>query len=115
MTLAELRTAIASRSADFKEVIAYVDDHYAFTPTAFRNGDIRNAAGENNGSCKLFSFAKLQGWSEAETLAAFGDFYFDHVLNHPEGADHQNIRNFIRHGWRGVRFEGDALAPLAKS
>ena len=113
MTLPELRAKIASRTVDFKEVIAYVDAHYAFTPTTFQNGETRNAAGENNGSCKLVSFAQLQGWSQEETLAAFGHFYFDHVLKHPEGTDHQNIRNFIKFGWAGIRFEGSALTPKA--
>lgn len=31
------------------------------------------------------------------------------VLNTPEGTDHQNIRQFMQHGWDGVTFEGEAL------
>ena len=82
---------------------------YAFTPTAFANGELSNAAGENNGSCKLFSFAKLTGLTKEQTLACFGHHYTDHVLKHPEGTDHANIRNFMKHGWDGIRFEGEAL------
>ena len=44
---------------DFKEVIAFIDERYNFTPTKFKNGDIVNQQNENNGSCKVFSFAKL--------------------------------------------------------
>src|SRR3546814_1418831 len=60
---------------EFADTIAVIDSHYDYTPTAFRNGDVHNEAGQNAGSCKLLSFAKLQGLSEAETLACFGCFY----------------------------------------
>lgn len=95
---------------NFKEVIAYIDGNYIFTPTRFRNGTAVNEAGENNGSCKVFSFAKLNGLNEEETLALFGDFYRTDVLKNPEGNDHQNIRNFMQYGWDGIAFEGQALA-----
>ncbi len=54
------------------------------------------------------AFAKLHELSEAKTLALFGDYYRSDVLKNPEGSDHQNIRNFIREGWAGVAFEGEA-------
>ena len=82
---------------------------YDYTPTAFKNGDVRNEAGQNAGSCKLLSFARLHGLSETETLACFGKFYREDVLKNPNGTDHQNIRNFMRTGWGGVVFEGRAL------
>ena len=44
----------------FPETIALIDALYEFTPTAFRNGDVRNEAGQNSGSCKIFAFAQLQ-------------------------------------------------------
>jgi hypothetical protein len=56
-----------------------------------------------------FSFAKLNGLSKEETLACFGAFYRNDVLQNPEGTDHQNIRNFIEFGWDGIEFEGQAL------
>src|SRR6478609_8752304 len=93
----------------FTETIAAVDENYEFTPTAFRNGDVVNAAGQNSGSCKLLSFAKLHNLSVAQTLACFGDYYRVDVLLHSHASDHQNIRNFIQHGWAGVIFEGNAL------
>ena len=94
---------------DFKEVIAYIDEHYDFTPTKFKNGNTINEANENNGSCKVFSFAKLNNLSKEETLFLFGEFYREDVLKNPEGNDHQNIRNFIEFGWEGISFEGEAL------
>ena len=93
----------------FKEVIAFIDEHYDFTPTKFTNGNTINEADENNGSCKVFSFAKLNALSKEETLALFGDFYRTDVLQNPDGDDHQNIRNFMTFGWDGISFEGEAL------
>lgn len=101
----------APDSICFNDTIALIDAHYDFTPTAFRNGATRNEAGQNNGSCKLFSFAKLNKLSPQQTLTCFGDYYRQDVLGKPEGTDHQNIRNFMESGWEGIKFEGEALMP----
>lgn len=93
----------------FKDVIAFIDEHYDFTPTKFKNGNTINEADQNNGSCKVFSFGKLNALSKEETLALFGEFYRIDVLQNPEGDDHQNIRNFMEFGWDGISFEGEAL------
>ena len=105
--LQKLRTA--PKTIAFSETIAAIEANYTFTPTAFQNGVQFNASGENSGSCKIFAFALLQNLSEAATLACFGAYYFSDVVNNPNGTDHQNIRNFIKTGWNGVRFEGQAL------
>ena len=97
----------------FDEVMAFIADHYHYTPTRFRNGEgkniVVNEAGKNEGSCKIFAFAQLNGLSEQETMACFGSYYRDDVLAHPEGQDHANIRTFMQHGWAGIQFDGDAL------
>ncbi|MDI1304059.1 MAG: HopJ type III effector protein [bacterium] len=93
----------------FTETIATIEENYTFTPTTFQNGSQINAAGENSGSCKLFAFSKLQNLTEAETLSCFGAYYYDDVLKNPAGTDHQNIRNFMKTGWNGIQFEGEAL------
>lgn len=85
----------------FQDFIAYIDENYHFIPTAFKNGNHYNQAGENNGSCKVFSFAKLEQLNQVETLTLFGQYY-QNVLNTPEGTDHQNIRNFMVFGWDGI-------------
>jgi hypothetical protein len=108
MTLPE-KINQAPETITFTEVIAYIDAHYEFTPTRFTNGTAVNEAGQNNGSCKIFSFAKLQGLTKEQTLALFGDYYRVDVLGNPSGTDHQNIRNFIQSGWEGIQFEGEAL------
>ncbi|MBY7832867.1 HopJ type III effector protein [Vibrio fluvialis] len=111
MELSALLTQLTEQPENvvFAEVIATIDAYYDFTPTAFDNGETRNEANQNNGSCKIFAFAQLNQLSPEATLACFGDFYRQDVLQHPENDDHQNIRNFIRLGWDGVKFEGVAL------
>ncbi|MEO8515239.1 MAG: HopJ type III effector protein [Flavobacterium sp.] len=105
--LTQLRTT--PKTNTFQETIQVIEENYDFTPTAFQNGDQHNAVGENSGSCKLFAFAQLQHLSVEETLACFGAYYFEEVLQNPQGSNHQNIRNFMKTGWNGVRFEGNAL------
>jgi hypothetical protein len=97
----------------FNDTIAVIDALYDFKPAAFRNGSLLNAAGQNNGSCKIFSFAQQHGLSQQQTLHCFGDYYRRDVLGNPDGNDHQNIRNFMQSGWAGIEFEGSALTPKA--
>ncbi len=96
-------------AVEFAETMAVIDHCYRYTPTAFENGGLHNDRGENEGSCKIFAFAQLNGLTEAQTLACFGHYYRDEVLGNPEGDDHRNIRQFIESGWQGIRFAGSAL------
>ena len=93
----------------FSETIAVIEENYNFSPTAFENGLLHNAAGENSGSCKIFAFAELQKLSKEATLSCFGAYYFEEVLGNLEGTNHQNIRNFMKSGWDGIAFYGEAL------
>jgi hypothetical protein len=102
----------APNKVEFTDTTAVIDSLYDFTPTAFKNGELQNAAGQNNGSCKLFAFAKLQGLNKEQTLACFGAFYRKDVLEHPSGTDHGNIRNFMKYGWDGIVYAG---APLKRA
>lgn len=105
--IAELKSS--PERIEFADTMAVIDDLYEFRATAFQNGDLYNPAGENSGSCKLFSFASKQGFSEQQTLACFGAYYRDDVLANPDNTDHQNIRNFMKTGWQGINFKGEAL------
>ena len=93
----------------FKEVIDVIEREYDFTPAAFSNGTQSNGINENNGSCKIFSFASIHQLAKTETLHLFGDFYRVDVLENPEASDHQNIRQFIENGWSGIAFTATAL------
>lgn len=107
-----LNTVKANESVRFAETLAVISDHYTYEPTAFKNGAIENAAGHNEGSCKIFAFAKLNDLNETQTLSLFGDYYRIDVLENPAATDHQNIRQFMQYGWAGIVFENTALKPL---
>jgi len=93
----------------FTDTMATIEKNYSFTPTTFSNGETKNDADTNNGSCKIFAFGLLNKLNEEQTLACFGDYYRQDVLQNPEGDDHQNIRNFMKSGWTGINFESKAL------
>jgi len=118
MTVDELIEKITTEPAsiDFTEVINTIEKSYHYTPTRFHNGNgskaVTNAAGSNEGSCKIFAFGKLNKLKEQQTLACFGYYYREDVLGHPEGDDHANIRNFMLYGWKGIKFEGEALTLM---
>jgi len=92
----------------FSETIQVIEDNYNFTPTTFKNGELKNKTGENSGSCKVFAFAKLNQLTKQETLFCFGEHY-QNVLEDENGDSHQNIRNFIKTGFKGLYFENTAL------
>lgn len=95
----------------FSDAMAIIEAIYDFSPAAFKNGELNNEQGQNSGSCKLFAFAQMQGLNPQQTLACFGAYYRDDVLTHPEGNDHQNIRNFMKTGWTGIKFSTSPLKP----
>lgn len=94
---------------EFQDTMAVIETCYAYTPTIFTNGDLVNQAGENEGSCKLFAFAKLNNLDKEKTLACFGAYYRDDVLQNPDSNNHQNIRNFMKSGWASIAFENEVL------
>lgn len=106
--LTSLLQKLDQQQASFKDVITFIETYYQHHPTAFSNGDARNTADQNQGSAKVFAFAQLNNLSKEDTLSLFAEHYHA-VLSHPDGTDHQNIREFIYHGWPGIAFEGVAL------
>ena len=110
MTLNEFLQQLGSNPAlDFEDTMQVIADNYSYTPAGFKNGEIYNEAGQNEGSCKIFAFAQINKLNEEQTLKCFGRFYQD-VLNTPEGTDHGNIRNFMVSGWSGIEFDQSALS-----
>lgn len=105
----------AGERVSFNDTMAAIKDHYHYQPTEFKNGlgaaALISPAGTNEGSCKIFAFAKLHQLSPEETLSLFGDYYWQDVLGKPAGHDHQNIRLFMQYGWQGIAFSGMALTP----
>lgn len=95
---------------EFEHCISIIDNNYQFTATEFSNAGLLNKANQNNGSCKIFAFAKLHQLTEQQTLNCFGQYYRQDVLLNPNNNDHQNIRNFIKSGWSGISFKSSALS-----
>jgi len=106
--LQALIAASKSNTLAFAKVTEFIETYYQHTPAAFKNGDAYNEATQNQGSAKVFAFAKLNGMSAEDTLWLFAEHYHS-VLANPNGTDHQNIRQFMVHGWDGIEFEGKAL------
>jgi hypothetical protein len=108
--LLTLITALKENTLAFNNVIEFIETYYQHQPTAFKNGDAYNEATQNQGSAKVFAFAQINNLSAADTLYLFAEHY-QSVLANPTASDHQNIRQFMAHGWPGIVFEGEALVP----
>ena len=94
--------------ANFADVIAFIEDNYTYTASAFTNGNQENAADQNQGSAKVLAYAKLNNLSQEDTLKLFAEHY-NAVIETPNGPDHNNIRQFMKNGWNCVSFENDVL------
>ena len=107
----QLNTLLAGLKANtipFTAVLSFIETYYTHQPTAFKNGDTFNEVDQNQGSAKVFAFAQINNLSESATLALFAEHY-QAVLAQPDASDHQNIRQFMLHGWDGIQFQGTAL------
>ncbi|WP_432937431.1 HopJ type III effector protein [Kribbella sp. CA-253562] len=51
--------SVATGRHQFADTLAFVAEHYDYQPQAFTNGDVDNAAGHNEGSCKTLILARL--------------------------------------------------------
>ncbi len=100
--------SISAGHADFDDTLALIDQHFEYQPAGFDNGPLRNDAGENAGSCRVFALGQYGNLSEADTLNLFAQHY-QQVLGDPAGDSHGNIRQFISTGWSGIRFDRQPL------
>jgi hypothetical protein len=108
MLLNELLLGLRQQSLDFEDTQAFIAANYDYQPVAFQNGNQHNAAGTNEGSCRIFAFGLLNQLEAEDILLCFGRFYRD-VLTSPDDTDHNNIRQFMLSGIAGLRFEKNAL------
>ena len=115
MTLNDFLSRLANEphTIAFADTMAVIEANYTFTACAFNNHGLKSAVGENNGSCKIFAFAKLNQLSKQNTLDCFGAFYRDDVLGNPNEHDHMNIRTFMlapeATPFLGLSFDGEPL------
>ena len=99
---------INKNEANFADVIAHIEENYTYTASAFVNGNQENVVDQNQGSAKVFAFAKLNNFSEDDTLKIFEEQY-QAFLDTPEVTDHNYARQFMKNGWNGVKFENEVL------
>ncbi len=92
----------------FADTLAFVEQHYDYQPSAFRNGSVNNAADQNQGSCKALAMALDLGLSDEQALQCFAEHY-QAVLADPQGSAHANIRALMAQGLAGVSFERQPL------
>lgn len=104
------RISQGGKVQSIEETLALIDTHYNYFEVPFTNGDLVNPANTNIGSAKIFSFGILTRMDEKAVLRLFGPMV-DTLA--PGGTDHQNIRNFMKYGWDGVKFT-TGLAIVSK-
>jgi hypothetical protein len=88
----------------FETTLAFIEQHYNFTPSAFNNGGVENTSEQNQGSCKVFALAELLELSQQQALACFGQHYRD-VVATPEVDNHHNLRRILKEGLAGISFD----------
>lgn len=101
--LTALLNTLKFNTTTFAEVLTFIGTQYKHVPTAFKNGDVYNDDTQNQGSAKVFAFAKKNDLTAEDTLLLFAEHY-QTVLADPNGLNHQNIRQFMAHGWAGIEF-----------
>lgn len=105
-------TALTSDEHQFATTLDFISQWFDFTPSAFRNGDVENAADQNQGSCKVFALAQLLELSQEQALRCFGEHYRD-VLATPDVNNHHNLRRVLREGLSNITFAQFPLTPKA--
>lgn len=108
--LASFLRALDSDAHQFAATLAFINEWYDFTPTAFRNGSVANGADQNQGSCRVLAFALMEGLSAEQALKCFGEHYRD-VLATPGVDNHHNLRRLQKEGLRDIQFDA---APLRR-
>ncbi|WP_150912626.1 HopJ type III effector protein [Marinobacter halotolerans] len=100
--------SLAAGHSRFSDTLELISQSFDYQPVSFRNGPLANAAGENEGSCRVFSLAQYCNLNESDTLRLFAEHY-QQVLDDPAGESHGNIRQFMTTGWSGVSFDKPPL------
>jgi hypothetical protein len=108
--LADFLQSIENDTHVFATTLAFINEWYEFTPTAFRNGTVANTAEQNQGSCRVLAFALLEKLSAEQALKCFGEHYRD-VLATPDVDNHLNLRRLQKEGLVDIHFDS---APLRR-
>lgn len=107
-------TQLAQEDFQFETTLAFIAEHFEFTPSAFDNGGVLNSIEQNQGSCKVFALAELLQLSQQQALCCFGQHYRD-VLATPKVDNHHNLRRVLKEGLTDIRFDQFPLKAKAQS
>jgi hypothetical protein len=106
--LPDFLAAIETPTHPFASTLAFINEWFDFTPSAFHNGAVSNTVEQNQGSCRVLSMALLLGLSKDQTLKCFGEHYRD-VLATPGVDNHHNLRRLQAEGLVDITFEHPPL------
>ena len=110
MTPEQFTAHLGNPEHTFADTLAFIEQHYRYQPSAFKNGAVLNSAEQNQGSCKVLAMAQDLGLNTQQTLHCFAEHY-QAVLQNPDGSDHANIRALMESGLSAVSF---ASPPLTR-
>lgn len=99
---------VRTEQLQFSEVLIFIENNYSYSPSGFKNGNLYNSPSENQGSARILFLGQINRLTKEDTLMLFGEHYRS-VRDNPAGEDHQNIRQFMKNGWYGVKFDQDVL------
>ncbi len=108
----EFLTQLTQPDFQFETTLAFIENNYNFTPSAFNNGGVINSAEQNQGSCKVFALATLLNFSKDQTLACFGQHYRD-VVATPNVDNHHNLRRIVKEDVDNISFDQFPLEQKA--
>lgn len=108
--LSTFKASIASDTHLFATTLAFINENFDFTPSAFRNGHVSNNVDQNQGSCRVLAMALMLGFTQEQTLRCFGEHYRD-VLATPGVDNHHNLRRLQAEGLVDIEFDH---APLKR-
>lgn len=106
--LPQFLAAIEADTHLFATTLAFINQWFEFTPSAFRNGTVNNNVDQNQGSCRVLSMALLLGLTAGQTLKCFGEHYRD-VLATPGVDNHHNLRRLQKDGLTDIHFDHSPL------
>ena len=80
MSLQDFRARLHHEQFQFAETLAFVAEHYDYQPSAFRNGAVESAAGQNEGSCKTLGLALLEAMTLGMPVLALSTTEAPHAV-----------------------------------
>ena len=96
----------------FATTLAFIEQWFEFTPSAFQNGAVANGVDQNQGSCKVFALSQLLELSKEHTLRCFGEHYRD-VIATPTVDNHHALRRVLAEGTGNITFAQFPLVTKA--